>query len=79
MPNILYYSRNCQNSQSLLAILNKSPPKDTMFFSVDSRENTPTGTYLILDNGSRVLLPVNVLQVPSLLVIDEMTKKMSYL
>tara|TARA_Y100000389_G_C17450828_1_gene514664 strand:+ start:1414 stop:1905 length:492 start_codon:yes stop_codon:yes gene_type:complete len=46
-----------------------------MFFSVDTRDNTPNGTYLILDNGSRVLLPVNVTQVPSLLVIDDMTKK----
>ena len=75
MPNILYYSSYCDNCQKLLSSLSKNKYENTMFFSVDSRETVNNQTYLILSNGSRVVLPVNVTQVPSLLIIDENTKK----
>lgn len=75
MPNILYYSSYCDNCQKLLSQLSKNKYKNTMFFSVDSRETANGQTFLILSNGSRVVLPVNVTQVPSLLIIDDNTKK----
>lgn len=75
MPNILYYSSYCENCQKLLAELAHVKHENTMFFSVDSRETINNVTYLILSNGSKVVLPPNVQQVPSLLLIDDNTKK----
>ena len=75
MPNILYYSSYCENCQKLLAELAHVKHENTMFFSVDSRETINNVTYLILSNGSKVVLPPNVQQVPSLLMIDDNTKK----
>jgi len=46
-----------------------------MFFSVDNREMVNEKTFLILSDGSRVLLPVHITQVPSLLIVDDKTNK----
>ena len=75
MPNILYYSTNCEHCRKLLTILSKNKYENTMFFSVDNRETVNEKTYLILSDGSRVLLPVHITQVPSLLIIDDKTNK----
>ncbi len=75
MPNILYYSTNCEHCRKILNILSKNKYENTMFFSVDNREIVNDKTYLILSDGSRVLLPVHVTQVPSLLIIDDKTNK----
>lgn len=75
MPNILYYSTNCTHCRKLLNILSKNKYENTMFFSVDNREIVNEKTYLILSDGSRVLLPIHVTQVPSLLIIDDKTNK----
>ena len=75
MPNILYYSTNCEHCRELLTILSKNKYENTMFFSVDNREIVNEKTYLILSDGSRVLLPMHVTQVPSLLIIDDKTNK----
>ena len=75
MPNILYYSTNCEHCRSLLSNLSKNNYENTMYFSVDSRETINEKTYLILSDGSKVLLPVHVTQVPSLLIVDDKTNK----
>lgn len=75
MPNILYYSTNCPVCNNLLSDLAKDKYENMLFFSVDSREVVDNKTYLILSNGSRVLLPVHVTCVPSLLLIDDTTQK----
>lgn len=75
MPNILYYSTNCEHCRKILSILSKNKYENTMFFSVDNREIVNDKTYLVLSDGSRVLLPVHVTQVPSLLIIDDKTQK----
>ena len=75
MPNILYYSTNCEHCRKILSILSKNKYENTMFFPVDNREVVNEKTYLILSDGSRVLLPLHVSQVPSLLIIDDNTKK----
>lgn len=75
MPNILYYSTNCSHCRKLLSVLSKNKYENTMFFSVDNREIVNEKTFLILSDGSRVLLPVHITQVPSLLIVDDKTNK----
>ena len=75
MPNIIYYSSNCDKCIKLLSAIGNKKLENTLYFSVDKRENVDNQTYLILENGSRVLLPLNITSVPSLLIIDENTNK----
>ncbi len=75
MPNILYYSTNCSHCRKLLSVLSKNKYENTMFFSVDNREIVNEKTYLILSDGSRVLLPIHITKVPSLLIVDDKTNK----
>ena len=75
MPVIVYYSSVCEKCIKLFNAIGSKKLENTMFFSVDTREVVGNQTYLILSNGARVLLPINVTQVPSLLIIDEATKK----
>jgi hypothetical protein len=75
MPSIIYYSSKCNKCIELLNAIGDKKLENTMYFSVDSRVVDGNKTYLILSNGQRVLLPVNVTSVPSLLDIDESTNK----
>lgn len=72
MSTILYYSNYCENCKKLLGIIGKSPIKDDMhFLCVDNREQGSNGaTYLVLSNGSKVLLPPTVTRVPALLLLN---------
>lgn len=75
MPEILYYSTFCERCADLLNLLAHKKPPDVMYFSVDTREVVNNVTYLILSNGSRVVLPVTITKVPALLCMDEATNK----
>lgn len=75
MPDIIYYSSNCKNCIKLLNEIGNKKIENTLYFSVDTRESINNQTFLILENGSRVLLPINITQVPSLLIIDEKSNK----
>ena len=75
MPNIIYYSSNCDNCIKLLNTIGNKKLENTLYFSVDTRETVNNQTFLILENGSRVLLPINITKVPSLLLIDDKTNK----
>ena len=75
MPNIIYYSSNCDNCLKLLNTIGNKKLENTLYFSVDSRETINNQTFLILENGSRVLLPINITKVPSLLLLDDKTNK----
>ena len=75
MPNIIYYSSNCDNCIKLLNTIGNKKLENTLYFSVDTREIVNNQTFLILENGSRVLLPINITKVPSLLLIDDKTNK----
>jgi hypothetical protein len=72
--DILYYSTNCTHSQKLLQYLAKNGLSSKMnFLSVDRRTVDPVSgqTYLILDRGTKVMLPPNVQAVPSLVLINQ--------
>ena len=72
--DILYYSNYCKHSQSIIQTLVKSNLTDKIsFVCIDKRSRDPSNgqTYIILENGGKVIMPPNVHSVPSLLIIKE--------
>lgn len=72
--DIFYYSNYCRHSQRIIQYLVKNCQKEKVnFICVDKRIKDPkTGqNHIIIENGSRVLLPPNVHTVPSLLLVKE--------
>lgn len=73
MTSILYYSRNCENCKKLLYALSRvSIGNGVHFICIDKRETAPTGeTYIIMDNGERIIMPPAVKYVPALLILNQ--------
>lgn len=72
--DILYYSNYCPHSQKVLQTLVKGNLSDKLsFICIDKREvdKKTNQTYILLENGGKVILPPNVHSVPSLLLIKE--------
>jgi hypothetical protein len=72
--DILYFSNHCPHSQKLLPYLVKNQIHTRLnFVCVDRRERCPkTGTvHIVLENGTKVLLPPNVHRVPSLVLVKD--------
>lgn len=72
MKYILYYSNYCNHSKNLLIELSKTKIKDEMhFICIDKRVKGKSGEILIiLENGSMLPLPPNIIEVPSLLMLN---------
>ena len=72
MNSILYYSNFCQHSKELLLSVSKMQDQDDMhFICIDKRESDKSGiTNIILSNGQRIILPPNITEVPSLLLLN---------
>lgn len=73
MTSILYYSKYCEISKEYLQILSKSPvQKDIHFICIDKRVKDATNnkTYIVLDNGQKIVLPETVTKVPALLLLN---------
>jgi hypothetical protein len=69
---ILYYSNHCNNCKDLLKELSGSEiSKAIHFLCIDSRVQENGNTYLVLPNGKRMILPPNIVRVPTLLSIQE--------
>jgi hypothetical protein len=72
MGFVLYYSNYCVQSQSLLKTLANTPDtKERVYFiSVDDRVTDPISgkTFVKLRNGEKIILPPNIIRVPSLIV-----------
>ena len=68
---ILYYSAFCDHCAKLLLALSRSQLKQEIhFICLDKRETDKKGqTNIITEGGDRVLLPVNVKAVPTLLLL----------
>jgi hypothetical protein len=88
MSEILYYSNYCNHCKQLLLKLSKTAKRDEMhFICIDKRVKNEDGSiHLLMDNGQRLLLPPNVVKVPSILllnrgkrVIDGLSEIYSYL
>jgi len=72
--DILYYSNYCKHSQSVIQALVKSNLTDKLsFICIDKRSrDANTGqNMVVLENGSKVVMPPNVHSVPALLLINE--------
>lgn len=68
--DILYYSNYCNHSKSLLSMLAKSQIKNNYYYvNIDKRRKDAQNTvYIILENGSEIVLPSIVTKVPALLL-----------
>ena len=73
MSSVLYYSQYCQNCSTLLQTLSKSSVKDDMhFICIDKRTKDNKGqTFIILQNGQKVILPPTITKVPALLLLNK--------
>lgn len=69
---ILYYSNHCNNCKELLKELSGSElSKAIHFLCIDSRVQENGNTYIVLPNGKKMILPPNIVRVPTLLSIQE--------
>lgn len=73
MSCILYYSKYCEVCKKYLQILSKSNiQKDIHFICIDKRvKDSNNKTYIILENGQKIILPENITKVPALLLLNE--------
>lgn len=73
MSSILYYSNFCEHSKKLLQVLSKTPvSQEFHFICIDKREKGKDNkTYIILENGQRIVMPENVMKVPALLLLSD--------
>ena len=67
--DVLYYSNLCKHSQTLLGILSKSNIHNKFYYvCIDKRVKEGNNVNIILENGSKILLPSIIKNVPSLLL-----------
>ena len=74
MSCILYYSNYCENCKNLLRLVGKSEIKDDIhFICIDKRFRDPQtgGTYVVLENQQKIILPPQVQKVPAMLLLKE--------
>lgn len=72
MSCILYYSKYCEVSKKYLQMLTKTnAQKDIHFICIDKRVQEANKTYIVLENGQKIILPENVTRVPALLLLNQ--------
>lgn len=72
MSSILYYSKFCEHSKKLLESLSRSNvSKDIHFICIDKRMKENNKTFIIMDNGQKIVMPENVNRVPALLLLNQ--------
>jgi hypothetical protein len=73
MSCILYYSKYCEVCKKYLQILSKiNSQNDIHFICIDKRvKDTNNKTYIVLENGQKIILPDNVTRVPALLLLTK--------
>lgn len=73
MSSILYYSKYCEISKKYLQMLSKTNvQKDVHFICIDKRvKDSNNKTYVVLENGQKIILPENVTRVPALLLLNQ--------
>ena len=73
MSCILYYSKYCEVSKKYLQLLSKSDiQKDIHFICIDKRvKDSNNKTYIILENGQKIILPEDITKVPALLLLNQ--------
>jgi hypothetical protein len=73
MSCILYYSKYCEVCKKYLQLLSKSDAqRDIHFICIDKRvKDSNNKTYIILENGQKIILPENITKVPALLLLNQ--------
>ena len=73
MSYILYYSNYCNYSKQVLNNVSKNPSvtKEVHFICIDKRIQEKGKTFIILENGQKIIMPENIQKVPSLLLIND--------
>ena len=73
MSSILYYSNFCEHSKKLLQTISKNNlSKDIHFICIDKRiKDSNNKTFIILENGQKIIMPENVNRVPALLLLNQ--------
>lgn len=72
--DILYYSNYCPHSQKVLQTLVKGNLSDKLsFICIDKRhvDKQTNQTFILLENGGKVVLPPNIQTVPALLLVKD--------
>lgn len=68
MTDILYYSNYCNHSKKIIQDLSKSPLKEKIhFICIDNRVKEEGKTYIVLQNGKKIIMPDNILKVPAIM------------
>jgi hypothetical protein len=75
MSSILYYSNFCNHSKSILQQLSQTQQikKDIHFMCIDKRVRDPANgkTYIVTENGQKIVMPETITRVPALLLLNE--------
>jgi len=73
MSCILYYSKYCEVCKKYLQILSKTEhQKEVHFICIDKRvKDSNNKTFIILENGQKIILPENITKVPALLLLNQ--------
>lgn len=72
MSCILYYSNYCQHSKKLLQNISKmSVDKEIHFICIDNREQQQGKTFIIMKDGSKMIMPESVTKVPALMLLND--------
>jgi hypothetical protein len=73
MSCILYYSKYCEVSKKYLQMLSKTNTQnDIHFICIDKRvKEANNKTFIVLENGQKIILPENVTRVPALLLLNQ--------
>jgi len=72
MSSILYYSKYCEICKNYLQILSKFQNQNNIhFICIDRRIKENNNTYIVLENGQKIILPQNVIKVPALLLLNQ--------
>ena len=69
----LYYSNYCKHSQRVLHFIVKGNLTEKLnFLCIDKREKDINNnqTYIVLENGKKVIMPPNIQSVPALLLVN---------
>jgi hypothetical protein len=72
MSCILYYSKYCDVCKKYLQQLSKTDQQnDIHFICIDKRVKEGNKTFIILENGQKIVLPENITRVPALLLLNQ--------
>lgn len=72
MKYILYYSNFCDHCKELLMLLAKEKiaQTDISYICIDNRKSVDGKMYAMLDTGKMIMIPKNIKEVPSLLMLN---------